>query len=156
MLCDTPDDMITALLPNKRLLGLDIGEKTIGLGLSDLRNRIASPLETVRRTKLTGDIARLKEVVIRHDIGGLVLGYPINMDGTLGPKCQSVRQFARNIAKEIALPITFWDERMSTLAVTRTMLDADISRQKRAEHVDKLAAAYILQGFLDLLGKKIS
>ena len=132
-----------------KFLGLDIGTKTIGLATSDLLGMIATPLDTIRRTKFIKDMEYLKQVVQEHQITGFVLGLPVNMDGTEGARAQSTRAFARNLSEHFDAPIHFWDERLSTAAVERTMLEADISRQKRAQHVDKLAAAYILQGFLD-------
>lgn len=144
-----PDDLIAALAPGRRLMGFDVGEKTIGLALSDTTWAIASPLETLRRGKFTADAETLAKLATQHNIGGLVVGLPMNMNGTEGPRSQSVRAFADNLLKRIDLPLAFWDERMSTQAVTRTMLEADLSRARRAEIVDKLAAAYILQGFLD-------
>jgi len=135
----------------RRLLGLDLGTKTIGLALSDTRMRIASPFETIRRTRFAADLARLLAIVEAEGVGGLVLGLPVNMDGSEGPRCQSVRQIAANILLRIDLPIAFWDERMSTMAVERAMIEADLSRRKRAEAIDRAAAAYILQGALDAL-----
>lgn len=135
-----------------RLLGLDIGEKTIGLAVSDSGQSVASPLETIRRSKFAKDMERLKEIIAERKVGALVLGLPINMDGSEGPRCQSVRQFARNLASlaGIALPLAFWDERLSTRAVERFLIDEqDMTRMRRAEVIDKLAAAYILQGALD-------
>jgi putative holliday junction resolvase len=146
-----PADLPAALPAHHRLMGFDIGEKTLGLALSDTTLSIASPLETLKRGKFTADAARLAELVTKHQVGGFVLGLPINMDGSEGPRCQSVRAFATNLMGKIDLPLFFWDERLSTAAVTRTMLDADLSRARRAEIVDKLAAAYILQGLLDHL-----
>jgi putative holliday junction resolvase len=146
-----PGDLASALPKGTRLLGFDVGEKTIGLALSDTTLSIASPLETLRRNKFAVDVALLKEIVVKQGVGGLVLGLPVNMDGSSGPRVQSVRAFAHNLLKHIDLPIAFWDERMSTAAVTRTLLEADVSRARRAELVDKMAAAYILQGFLDHL-----
>lgn len=134
-----------------RLLGLDLGTKTIGLALSDVERQIATPLETIQRVKFGLDAAALLKVAEKHQVAGLVIGLPLNMDGTEGPRVQSTRAFVRNLAPLTALPIVFWDERMSTLAVTRTLLDADASRAKRAAVVDKMAAAYILQGALDRL-----
>lgn len=133
------------------LLGLDIGEKTIGLALSDGTLLVATPHSTLRRSKFTRDAENLAAVIEEHDVGGLVIGLPINMDGSEGPRCQSVRQFAANLLDRMDVEIAFWDERLSTVAVTRTMLEADISRAKRKEAVDKLAASYILQGALDFL-----
>lgn len=135
-----------------RLLGLDLGTKTIGLALSDVERRIATPLETIQRIKFGQDAAALLKIAEKHQIAGLVIGLPLNMDGTEGPRAQSTRAFVRNLAPLTQLPIVFWDERMSTLAVTRTLLDADASRARRAAVVDKMAAAYILQGALDRLG----
>ncbi|MEX0839183.1 MAG: Holliday junction resolvase RuvX [Parvibaculum sp.] len=145
------DELKSALKRNQRLIGVDLGTKTIGLALSDVSLSIASPLETVRRTKFAADAARLIALAAEHDAAGLVVGLPLNMDGSEGPRCQSTRAFIRNLEKLTDLPIAFWDERMSTQAVTRTLLDADASRARRAELVDKMAAAYILQGALDRL-----
>ncbi len=140
-------------LPRRtRLLGLDIGEKTIGLAISDSGQSVASPLETIRRSKFAKDMAQLKQVIAERRVGALVLGLPVNMDGSEGPRCQSVRQFARNLKAlaDIDLPLAFWDERLSTRAVERFLIDEqDMTRKRRAEVIDKLAAAYILQGALD-------
>ena len=137
-----------------RLLGLDLGAKTIGLAISDRDLTVGSPLETLRRAKFTQDAAALAKIRAERRVGGLVLGLPVNMDGGEGPRCQSVRQFARNL-EEVAgldLPIAFWDERLSTAAVERLLVrEADMSRRRRAQVVDKMAAAYILQGALDAL-----
>jgi len=140
-----------ALPAQRRLLGLDLGTKTIGMATSDLTRQVATPRETIRRTKFMADAKALLEFAAREDVSLLVLGLPINMDGTEGPRAQATRAFARNLAKLSPLPLVYWDERLSTAAVTRTMLEADLSRAKRAENVDKLAAAYILQSFLDAL-----
>lgn len=140
-----------ALNAGQRLLGLDIGEKTIGLALSDATLTVATPLETIRRTKFTADAIVLEKVIEDRRVGALVLGLPIDMHGGEGPRCQSVRQFATNLLARRDLPLAFWDERLSTVAVTRAMLDADLSRKRRGEVVDKAAAAYILQGVLDRL-----
>jgi putative Holliday junction resolvase len=136
-----------------RLLGLDVGTKTIGIAISDSGFAIASPVETIRRTKFAADAERLRQLIAGREVGGLVIGLPINMDGSEGPRCQSVRQFAANLLARFDIPILFWDERLSTAAVTRAMLEADLSRQRRAQSVDKMAAAYILQGALDALGR---
>lgn len=144
-----PADLKSALARNKRLLGLDLGTKTIGLALSDVGRMIASPYDTIRRSKFTADAKTLFAIVDAQDVGGLVLGLPLEMDGNEGPRCQSARQFATNLIGLRDIPIAFWDERLSTAAVTRTLLEADASRKRRGELVDKLAAAYILQGFLD-------
>lgn len=146
-------EMAAAVPRGRRLMGLDLGEKTIGLALSDVRLSIASPLETIRRRKFTADAEILLARIAEHEIGGLVLGLPVNMDGTEGPRCQSTRQFAANLLQKIDIPIAFQDERLSTAAVTRTLIEADVSRARRAEVVDKLAAAYILQSALDLIGR---
>lgn len=146
-----PLDRFISLTRHARLLGLDLGTKTIGLALSDVGRQIASPLETIRRVKFQADAAALLRIAEKHAIAGLVIGLPLNMDGSEGPRVQSTRAFVRNLAPLTSLPIVFWDERMSTLAVTRTLLDADASRARRAEVVDKMAAAYILQGALDRL-----
>jgi putative Holliday junction resolvase len=143
-----------SLSPRARLLGLDLGTKTIGLAISDGALGTASPLETIRRTKFTADAAGLKEIVADRRVGGLVLGLPVNMDGTEGPRCQATRQFAKNLDREagLDLPIALWDERLSTAAVERFLIDeADMSRKRRGQVVDKMAAAYILQGALDAL-----
>jgi putative Holliday junction resolvase len=139
------------LAPGLRLLGLDLGEKTIGLALSDTLRSIATPMETLRRTKFSADAEKLEKIVAEQNVGGLVIGLPLNMDGSDGPSAQSARAFGRNLAARLPLPIVYWDERLSTVAVTRTLLDADASRRRRAEVVDKMAAAYILQGVLDRL-----
>lgn len=135
-----------------RLLGLDLGEKTIGLAISDSMLSLASPLETIRRAKFTADAEAIRRIVEDRAVGGFVLGLPVNMDGSEGPRCQSTRQFATNLGERIDLPLALWDERLSTAAIQRLLVDeADMSRKKRAEVVDKMAAAYILQGALDAL-----
>lgn len=146
---NTDANRIDALPATGRLMGLDLGTHTIGVALSDTRQTTATPLETIARTKFGADAARLLELAATHDVTGFVLGLPLNMDGSEGPRVQSVRAFARNLAPLTDLPLAFWDERLSTQAVTRTLLEADLSRARRAELVDKLAAAYILQGILD-------
>jgi putative Holliday junction resolvase len=139
------------LAKGARLLGVDLGDKTIGLALSDVGRSIATPLETIRRTKFTPDAERIRALTSRFAVGGLVVGLPLNMDGSEGPRVQATRAFARNLKPLLGLPIVFWDERLSTAAVTRTLLEADASRARRGEVVDKMAAAYILQGVLDRL-----
>jgi putative Holliday junction resolvase len=141
----------TAVPTGARLLGLDLGTKTIGLALSDVLWTVGSPLETIRRKKFSVDVETLLSLVGEHDVGGFIIGLPLNMDGTEGPRAQSTRAFVRNLRGLSPLPIAYWDERLSTAAVTRTLLEADTSRKRRAELVDKLAAAYILQGALDRL-----
>lgn len=146
------EDLHRALGSNRRLLGLDVGGKTVGLALSDGILMVATPLMTLRRTKFARDVAILQGVIVEHGVGGLVIGLPVSMDGTEGPRCQSVRQFARNLLALIDLPMAFWDERLSTAAVERMLIDeVDMSRRRRRQVVDKLAAAYILQGALDAL-----
>ena len=152
MIADSIHHLDAALAPGRRLLGLDLGTKTIGLAVSDSERRVASPLETLARRKFTADAARLLALVDAEDVGGLVIGLPVEMDGTEGPRCQSTRQFAANLLGRRDLPIAFWDERLSTAAVERLLVDeADMSRRRRAQVVDKMAAAYILQGALDAL-----
>ena len=142
---------LDALPPAGKLLGLDLGTRTIGVAVSDGLRFTATPLETIRRSKFTADAARLVELIAENQAVGLVLGLPLNMDGSEGPRAQSTRAFARNLAQKTPLPVVFWDERLSTSAVTRMLIDADTRRDRRAEVVDKLAASYILQGFLDRL-----
>ncbi len=135
-----------------RLLGLDVGSKTIGLAVSDSDLKIATAIDTIRRTKFTNDFEQLVKIIADRNIGGLVIGLPISMDGTEGPACQSIRQFGANILERREMPIAFWDERLSTSAVQRFLTDeADMTRKRRGEVVDKLAATYILQGALDSL-----
>lgn len=142
------------LLPRHyRLMGLDLGEKTIGVAVGDPSHMIATPVTTIRRTKFGEDAKQLLKLVDERQVGGLVIGLPLNMDGSEGPRCQSVRQFANNIGKLRDLPMTFWDERLSTVAVTRDMISADLSRAKRAKIVDQSAAAFILQGAFDRLAR---
>ncbi len=150
------DELPASFERGLRLLGLDLGEKTIGLAISDRRLTVASPLETIRRSKFTKDAEALAKLCAERGVGGLVLGLPVNMDGSEGPRCQSVRQFAANLAElaGFTLPIAFWDERLSTAAVERLLIgEADMSRRRRGQVVDKMAAAYILQGALDALGR---
>lgn len=144
-------DTLDALPPTGKLLGLDLGTKTIGVAISDGMRYSATPLETIKRTKFTQDAARLIELITENQAVGFVLGLPLNMDGSEGPRVQSTRAFARNLATKVSIPIVFWDERLSTSAVTRTLIEADVRRDKRAEVVDKLAASYILQGALERL-----
>lgn len=139
-----------ALPEGGRLAGLDVGTRTIGVALCDAGWVIASPAETIARTKFSADLARLRDLLARQQVRGVVIGLPLNLDGTDSPRTQSVRAFARNLLT-LELPILLWDERWSTAAVTRTLIAADASRARRAELVDKLAAAYILQGAIDAL-----
>jgi putative Holliday junction resolvase len=150
-----PADLPDRLGPRQRLLGLDLGTKTIGLAISDPGLVVASPLETIRRKKFTADAGALFALVDDHGVGALVIGLPRNMDGSEGPRCQSTRQFAANLLGKRDIAIAFWDERLSTAAVERAMIaEGDVSRAKRAEAVDKLAAGYILQGYLDSLRRR--
>jgi putative Holliday junction resolvase len=150
--------MITASIPEfrdalpggGRLLGLDVGTKTIGLALCDAQWTIATPAELLHRAKFGKDLERLRALAQAQRVAGLVVGLPLNLDGSDSPRTQSVRAFARNLAP-LGLPVLLWDERWSTQAVTRTLIDADASRARRAELVDKMAAAYILQGAIDAL-----
>lgn len=152
MILDEIGPYAAALPRGAALMGLDVGTKTIGLAVSDGLRSVASPLETIRRKKFTEDAARLLALAGARRIGGLVLGLPLNMDGTEGPRCQATRAFARNLSRLTDLPMTFWDERLSTVAAERALLEADTSRRRRAEVIDHVAAAYILQGVLDRLG----
>lgn len=147
----TLGELRDALKRGERLMGVDLGSKTIGLALSDLSLTVATPLETIRRAKFTADAKRLLDLATEHGVGGLIVGLPLNMDGSEGPAVQSARAFVRNLEKLSPIPLAFWDERLSTAAVTRTLLEADTSRARRAEVVDKMAAAYILQGALERL-----
>lgn len=146
-------DFAAALPPMHSIAGLDLGTVTIGVAVSDTFLSIATPLETIKRRKFTQDVARLTEILAARRIGGLVLGLPRNMDGSEGPRCQSTRAFARNLDRTegFDLPITFWDERLSTVAAERALLEADTSRKRRAEVIDHVAAGFILQGALDRL-----
>jgi putative Holliday junction resolvase len=155
MLSPIPDlaEFGNALPPHGALLGLDLGTKTIGLAISDAGRRIASPLLTIRRTRFKADAEALLRHMAQNAVVGLVIGLPLNMDGSEGARVQSTRAFARNLSALTPLPIAFWDERLSTAAVTRTLLAADTSRKRRAALVDKMAAAYILQGALDRLAR---
>jgi putative Holliday junction resolvase len=143
-----------ALPPGRALLGLDLGTKTLGVAVSDRLLSVATPLETIKRRKFTLDAARLEEIATAREIGGLILGLPTNMDGSEGPRAQSTRAFAANLTRLPAfagLPIAFWDERLSTVAAERALLEADTTRKRRAEVIDAVAAGYILQGALDRL-----
>ncbi|MCK0170641.1 Holliday junction resolvase RuvX [Aliiroseovarius sp. S1123] len=151
MICETIEEFAAALPPMTALAGLDLGTKTIGVAVSDSFRQVATPLETIKRKKFTLDAERLLEIAKDRQLGGLVLGLPRNMDGSEGPRCQSTRAFARNLEKLTDLPISFWDERLSTVAAERALLEADTSRKRRAEVIDHVAAGYILQGVLDRL-----
>jgi putative holliday junction resolvase len=146
-------DSLSSILPTgKRLMGLDVGDKTIGVALSDALLMTASPIDVIRRTKFTADAEKLIALIRAREVAGIVVGLPVNMDGSEGPRCQSVRQFAANLLEKIDLPVTFWDERLSTAAVERMLVDEmDVSRARRREVVDKAAAAYIRQGALEAM-----
>ena len=141
-----------AALPDAGVLaGLDVGTKTIGMALSDVTRSVATPFDTIRRSKFTADAKTIREVVEKNQVGALVIGFPLNLDGSEGPRAQSTRAFARNLAAHVMVPMVFWDERLSTAAVERHLIEADASRKRRAEVIDRMAAAYILQGALDRL-----
>ena len=143
-----------ALRPGSRLMGLDLGSKTIGLALSDVTLMIASPFQLIKRSKFTADAQKLEALIDDYDVGGLILGLPFSMDGSEGPRCQSTRQFATNFLARRAIALSFWDERLSTAAVQRVLIEqADMNRKRRAEVVDKAAASYILQGALDAMAR---
>ena len=145
------EELAARLDGRARLIGIDLGTKTIGLALSDVERRIATPLETIARVKFTQDVARLVKLIAKFEPAALVIGLPLNMDGSEGPRVQSTRAFVRACGGHIGLPFVFWDERLSTAAVTRSLIEQDASRAKRAAVVDKMAAAYILQGAIERL-----
>lgn len=149
MIYEEISDFLGALPSHRALAGLDLGTVTIGVSVSDLFLSVATPLETIKRKKFTVDAEKLLSLLTAREIGGIVLGLPRNMDGTEGARCQSTRAFARNLTRLTDLPITFWDERLSTVAAERALLEADTTRKRRAEVIDHVAAAYILQGALD-------
>ena len=158
MLYRNPTELASALAPGQRLLGLDVGTKTIGIALSDPTRTVATPHTMLRRTKFAPDADALLALIRREGVGGLVIGLPLNMNGSEGPRCQSVRQFARNLVarnlgERVDMGIAFWDERLSSAAVERVLIEADTSRRRRRQVIDKLAAAYILQGALDSLAR---
>ena len=152
MICDTPESFLAEIPPMGALAGLDLGTVTIGVAISDVLRSVATPIETIKRKKFGVDAAKLLELTTHRLVTGIVLGLPMNMDGSEGPRCQATRAFARNLEKLTPLPITFWDERLSTVAAERALLEADTSRKRRAEVIDHVAAGYILQGMLDRLG----
>jgi putative Holliday junction resolvase len=151
MILPDPAAFAAAIPPMRGLLGLDLGTHTIGVAVSDRLLTASTPVETIRRTKFTADAARLISLAAVREAGGIVLGLPLNMDGSEGPRAQSTRAFARNLERLTTLPLTFWDERLSTVAAERALLEADTSRKRRAEVIDAVAAGYILQGLLDRL-----
>lgn len=147
----TAAEFHAALGAGQRLIGIDVGTKTLGVALSDVTRIVASPLETIRRSKFTADAARLLELAAEHRIGGFVIGLPANLDASEGPRAQSTRAFARNLARLTPLPLLLWDERLSTAEAERMLIAADASRKRRAEVIDKVAATIILQSALDRL-----
>lgn len=147
------EDLAPHLTRGQRLMGLDLGTKTIGVALSDVERRIATARETIQRKKFRDDAARLTSLATAENVGAIVLGLPLNMDGSAGTRAQATRAFARNLLAVLPLPIVFWDERLSTVAAERVLIEADLSRKKRAAVIDAAAAAYILQGALDRLGR---
>jgi putative Holliday junction resolvase len=149
------EDLPPLLAPEARLLGLDLGTKTIGMALSDVTRSVATPLRTLKRGKFTADAKEIAQVVELNQVGALVIGLPLNLDGSEGPRAQSTRAFARNLAGHLGVPIVFWDERLSTAAVERHLIEADASRKRRAEVIDRMAAAYILQGALERLRRLV-
>lgn len=151
MIFEDVAEFAAALPPMRALAGLDLGTKTIGVAVSDPFLSVSTPLETIRRVKFTQDAAALQKILSHRSVGGLVLGLPINMDGTEGPRAQATRAFARNLDRLVEMPISFWDERLSTVAAERALLEADTSRKRRAEVIDHVAAGFILQGVLDRL-----
>ena len=151
MICTELAEFAALLPPGRAIFGLDLGDKTIGIATSDLRRSVATPITIIRRVKFTVDAAELLRLAEERQVAGLILGLPLNMDGSEGPRVQSTRAFARNLEKVTPLPITFWDERLSTVAAERALLEADTSRKRRREVIDQVAAGYILQGALDRL-----
>ena len=146
-----PTELPQQVRQGARLIGLDVGTKTIGMALSDTTLMLATPFDTIRRSRFRDDARRLVQEIAKHQVGGIVIGLPLAMDGSEGPRVQGVRQFARNLLAVTDLPLAFWDERLSTAAVERQMIAADLTRKRRSEIIDKVAAAYILQGLLDRL-----
>lgn len=149
MICETIEEFTRALRPIRPVAGLDLGTETIGVAVSDGFRRVATPLETIRRKKFTLDAEKLLAIFAHREIAGVILGLPLNMDGSEGPRAQSTRAFARNLSRLTEIPIAFWDERLSTVAAEKALLEADTTRKRRAEVIDHVAASYILQGALD-------
>ena len=149
MVYDAIEEFLENIGVEGALMGLDLGEKTIGVAVSDTRQTVATGIKTIKRTKFQQDLKILTQVIVGRDIKGVILGLPRNMNGSEGPKCQSTRAFAKNISLRIPLPITFWDERLSTVAAERSLIEANASRRRRAEVIDYVAASFILQGVLD-------
>ena len=153
MICASVEAFVAVLPANRAVAGLDLGDKTIGVALSDLRRQVATPIEVIRREKFTIDAGKLLALLEARGAAGIVLGLPLNMDGSIGPRVQATQAFARNLEKLTALPICYWDERLSTVAAERALLEADTSRKRRKEVIDQVAAGYILQGALDRMAR---
>ncbi|MGC1259938.1 MAG: Holliday junction resolvase RuvX [Jannaschia helgolandensis] len=151
MIHETIEGFAAALPPHGALMGLDLGTKTVGVAVSDTFRSVSSPLQTIRRTKFTADAVAIEALLTARTVVGIILGLPLNMDGSEGPRGQATRAFARNMARRIDTPIGYWDERLSTVAAERILLEADTSRKRRAEVIDHVAAGFILQGALDRL-----
>jgi putative holliday junction resolvase len=149
VICASVEEFLATLPQNRAIAGLDLGDKTIGVALSDLRRQVATPIEVIRREKFTLDATKLLALLQARGAYGIVLGLPLNMDGSTGPRVQATQAFARNLEKLTELPICYWDERLSTVAAERALLEADTSRKRRKEVIDQVAAGYILQGALD-------
>jgi putative Holliday junction resolvase len=149
VICDGIEAFAAVLPANRAIAGLDLGTATIGVAISDLRRMVATPAEVIRREKFTLDAGRLLALLAARGVAGIVLGLPLNMDGSAGPRVQATQAFARNLEKLTPLPIAYWDERLSTVAAERALLEADTSRKRRKEVIDQVAAGYILQGALD-------
>ncbi|MBL6851203.1 MAG: Holliday junction resolvase RuvX [Candidatus Puniceispirillales bacterium] len=149
------DEFLLNILPKKRLLGIDPGTKTLGIAVSNSDWTIASPVTTIKRNKLKSDISELITIFDKYEITGLVMGWPLNMDGSMGPRCDSVRDFTRSLMDVVDMPVLLQDERMSTMAIEKPMIFSDMSRKKRKSRKDYLAASWILQTALDVLQKKM-
>ena len=152
----SPSQLAEKKKESMRLLGVDLGSKTIGLAVSDPLLKIASPIITLKRSKLSSNAIEFSNIIKNYQIGGIIVGLPINMDGTEGPRVQATRDWSLDLARILTIPVAFWDERLSTVAVERMMLKADMTRNKRAAKIDQAAAAYILQGALDNIGMQNS
>ena len=152
----SPSQLAEKKKESMRLLGVDLGSKTIGLAVSDPLLKIASPITTLKRSKLSSNAIEFSNIIKNYQIGGIIVGLPINMDGTEGPRVQATRDWSLDLARILTIPVAFWDERLSTVAVERMMLKADMTRNKRAAKIDQAAAAYILQGALDNIGMQNS
>ena len=150
-----PDEFLLNILPKKRILGIDPGTKTLGIAVSDSNLMVASPISTIKRKKIKSDIEELINIYKKYNISGIVMGWPLNMDGSIGPRCDSVRDFIKSLLNVKDLPILLQDERMSTMAIEKPMILADLSRKKRSSRTDQLAACWILQSALDGLQKKM-